>query len=126
MPATFQMTNKYVAIALLLVITLISSFLIIFGKGEFAAKALLKAQDAQFSQQSRYHKIAIEAFRDCYQLPFNSRSICIKVSIDISQQSGLNNPEQLTMELLKYTEPQPNTMNKTLKLGWRAITNQSI
>jgi hypothetical protein len=119
MPTTFPMTHKYIAIALLLVITLISSFLIILGKGEFAAKALLKAQDAKFAQQSRYHKIAIEAFRDCYQLPFDSRSICIQVSIDISQKSGLSNTEELTIELLKYTKPDSRTMIDTLKLGWR-------
>lgn len=119
MPATLKTSHKYVAIVLLLFITLISSFLIILGKGEFAAKTLLKAQDTQFAQQSRYHKIAIEAFRDCYQLPINSRSICIQVSIDISQKSGLSNTEELTIELLKHTKPDSRTMIDTLKLGWR-------
>jgi hypothetical protein len=126
MRITNQKFYTYSVVSFLMIFIIISSFIVLLWTGELVAKTAAHERDKHFAQKTYYHKVAIDAYRECYQLAFDSRSICLVASLDIAEKSGLQNVKALTKDLLEHTKPNNTTMMATLKLGWTTIIDTLI
>ena len=70
-----------------------------------------------FSQLSKHHEIAVKSYRNCNRTIFVSKEQCIAASVQLAEQSGAKNTEQLTSDLLKYADQPSPTAWEVFKEG---------
>jgi hypothetical protein len=76
----------------------------------------------EFGSRSSYHAIAIESFRECYKIVFDSKTSCLTSSIQLAAQSGLNHTSELAFEIRAFTDREKAGFIELIQAGWRYFT----